>query len=104
MEEKLKLSAFSANSAVNGLLARRLLSWVGQRLQSPPRKDFLKLVDQSFVNQSIRGQHLAAVELEGAAAKSVTRPPASWAISTPAAVSHGFRLNSQNPSILPQAT
>src|SRR6266481_7022439 len=35
---------------------------------------------------------------------SVTSPPASCTISTPAAVSHGLRLNSQNPSKRPQAT
>ncbi len=37
-------------------------------------------------------------------AKSVTRPPASSTSRIPAAVSQGFRLNSQKASMRPQAT
>ena len=34
---------------------------------------------------------------------SVTSPPASFIMSAPAAISHGFKLNSQYPSKRPHA-
>src|SRR3981081_447722 len=41
---------------------------------------------------------------KGEPSKRLTCPPASSTIRTPAAVSHGFRLNSQKPSNRPAAT
>ena len=77
---------------------------VGQRLQASPFENLRKLLEQRGMHQTIRGQGFTAVELKRSAVKSDTLPPASSTISTPAAVSQGLRLNSQNPSKRPLAT
>src|SRR5579883_1118809 len=56
------------------------------------------------LDQSICRQNRLAAQHVGFPSRSVIFPPASSTSTTPAAVSHGFRPNSQNPSNLPAAT
>jgi hypothetical protein len=77
---------------------------LGQRIEPASGEDFLELVQQCIVHQSIRRQRFAAVDFEIDPSKRLTLPPASSTMSAPAAVSQGLRLNSQKPSKRPLAT
>src|SRR5439155_8756775 len=73
---------------------------------SSPRPE--KICSNSFTSKGCTSWFDARVSRllswNGPPCMSETLPPASCTISTPSAVSHGLRLNSQNPSKRPQAT
>ncbi len=74
-------------------------NWTWQFFQPAPGKNILELAaatrrGSAHSKPASRGCQFR----NGPPEKSVTRPPASSTISTPAAVSQGLRLNSQNPS------
>src|SRR5512143_1375276 len=79
---------------------------VGDGIYSKPLPETIsaKLLMSSGCRREFEARVSSLSIRHGDPSKRVTVPPASLTRRTPAAVSHGFRLNSQNPSYLPAAT
>src|SRR5579872_6234617 len=76
----------------------------GNGSKSLPLKTCSNSVSNALWTKPLEASVSRLSSKNGPPLKSVTIPPASCTISTPAAVSQEFKLNSQKPSRRPQAT